>query len=131
MLYAPDGSLLISRDGSQVVRVWDGDSGRLRLALHGQKYQVHTLNKLIAASPDSQRLASIVADRADPLHSAQIMVYDVMTGQQLLALSEQKGTVRDLLFSPDGSRIIVGCSDGTVRIREASLLFAPAHSSQP
>jgi hypothetical protein len=75
---------------------------------------------LIAVSPDGQRLVSIVADRADPFHSAQLMVYDLMSGQRLLALPERGGVVRDLVFSPDGSRIILGCSDGTVRIREAS-----------
>ncbi len=121
LLYAPDGSLLVSRDHAQMVSVWDGDSGRQRLALHGQMHQppFSNLNGLIAVSPDGQRLVSIVADRADPGHSAQLMVYDLMSGQRFLALSEQ-GTVLDLVFSPDGSRIIMGCGDGTVRIREAS-----------
>ncbi len=122
LLYSPDGSLLVSRDHVQVVRVWDADPGRQRLALHGQMhpFAASTLHDLIAVSPDGQRLVTIVADRADPVHSAQLTLYDLTNGQRLLALSEQKGTVRDLVFSPDGSRIIMACSDGTVRIREAS-----------
>ena len=119
LVYAPGGSLLVSRDHAQTVRVWDGDSGRQRLALHGQMNQLN-VNGLIAVSPDGQRLVSIVADRADPVHSAQLMVYDLMSGQQFLALPKPKGTVLDLVFSPDGCRIILGCSDGTVRIREAA-----------
>lgn len=60
-------------------------------------------------SPDGQRLATGGAD-------ATARVWDVRSGQQLLALAGHNGSVVNLAFGPKGRALASGSLDGTVKV---------------
>jgi len=60
-------------------------------------------------SPAGDRLAAGIG-----FHAGASLLYDAATGEQIALYADQDGPVLDLDFSPDGSRIAVGSTGGTV-----------------
>ena len=65
-------------------------------------------------SPDGKRLIS--------LNGHTVRVWDVLTGRKISTLRSplHEASARAVAYSPDGSRIVVGYEDGTVRIWDAT-----------
>jgi WD40 repeat protein/tetratricopeptide (TPR) repeat protein len=94
--FSPDGNVLARAAGTEVT-LWAADTGKRLRTLRGHGRPVHAL----AFSPDGRRLVSSVAPtgRFSFIRRAgEMLVWDVETGRQLLALDGQG----EVLFSPDG-----------------------------
>ena len=101
--FSPDGSRIVSRSDDSTVRIWDArlrgmfdeemDIGRLRVALS------HDGQWIVTASS----LGHIQAWR----------VTETMTKANKLRI---KTDVRSLALSRDGSHVVIGCKDGSIRV---------------
>ena len=48
-------------------------------------------------------------------------MWDAVTVAELLTLSDHTGPVRDVAFSPDGTKLTTAGDDGTVRVHSSSI----------
>jgi WD40 repeat protein len=113
--FSPDGKYLAVGSWPEVrpgtVSICDAATGTTVLVLRGHAGSIGS----VAWSPDGRRLASAGPGPGAGLTEGQsdssVRVWDVKTGQELLALAVHLGTepnsttVKNLLFSPDGKRI--------------------------
>jgi WD40 repeat protein/tRNA A-37 threonylcarbamoyl transferase component Bud32 len=84
---------------------------RASLRLHClQGHTGHVLS--VAFSPDGKRIASGSEDET-------VKVWDVQTGQELLALKGHRGGVTSVAFSPDGKCLASAGWDNTVKVWDA------------
>ncbi len=123
--FSADGLTLASSSADTTVRLWDAESGA---ALHTLAAHIDYVFKL-SFSPDGSRLVSSSAaigvgesDRT-PEHNT-IQVWDVASGENTLTIPPDGiGFIRDVEFSPDGTRIAAttwsGASGGTARFYAA------------
>jgi WD40 repeat protein/tRNA A-37 threonylcarbamoyl transferase component Bud32 len=111
--FHPDGSWLASASSDGTVRAWATTSQEARL-LPARGSEVGSL----AFSPDGTRLAATARDRT-------VTTWDVGTGQvthtfvyPLLGPPSTAGVADHpaITYSPDGSRLAVGATDGTVPV---------------
>ncbi|KAF7972465.1 hypothetical protein HWV62_17878, partial [Athelia sp. TMB] len=131
--FSPDGSRIVSGSWDKTVRVWDALSGQPALPpLQGHEGTVTS----VCFSPDGSRIVSGSDD-------GTVRVWHALSGQLALppfsqwmwhALSRDLAPllftprmprawfieqVTSVCFSPDGSRIVSGLDDGTVRVWHA------------
>lgn len=110
--YSMDGSYLASASRDGTVKIWDA-SGQNRQALHS--FEMGTGPDSygatnVAFSPDGKTLAAINAN-------SEIILWDVKTWQETQRkTAAHTGTIWGLAFSPDGSQILTGGSDGLVKL---------------
>jgi WD40 repeat protein len=111
--FSPDGAILISGGGwgvrdQQYIYIWDWKAGKFvgRFTAH-----ISLLNRLRFA-PDGKRFASCAGDAVGEY---TIKIWNGETFAALI-LNGHTGSVRDIGFSPDGSRIVSGAWDQTVRL---------------
>jgi WD40 repeat protein/serine/threonine protein kinase len=98
--FSPDGHSLAAAGPDNQLRVWDLESGALRLTLLG-----HTaIPSSVLFSPDGRTLVSGGHDRT-------VRLWDPKTGQALLSLSGFREPVDWLAFSADGTRLAAGGGD--------------------
>jgi len=125
LAFGPDGTRLATGSLEGGLKVWDAGTGRSLAAFTGNLGQVLDL----AFSPDGSRLATSSSD-------GTVRLWDVRTGRQVLTLATgvagevgarskfcfrtsheaYLGVGGRLAFSPDGSRLAYGATDGTVRV---------------
>ncbi len=77
----------------------------------------------IAFSPDGARFASagqsaLTTVNVDKTWAA--IIWDVQTVSQVAIISGHNGLIRDMAWSPDGTTIVTGADDSTVRFWDAS-----------
>lgn len=77
----------------------------------------------IAFSPDGTRFVSsgqgaLTTVNVDKTWAA--MIWDIGTVSQLAILSDHQGLIQDMAWSPDGTAIVSGADDGTVRFWDAN-----------
>lgn len=116
--FSPDGSRIASAGWDYTVRLWDVRTGRATRVLLGHPNWVSG----VAFSPDGRRLASS--------SGFKLRVFDVASGKELWS-SDFRGVIRGeaaentpedlstVVFSPDGTLIAVGSTNGSVSLLAA------------
>jgi WD40 repeat protein/serine/threonine protein kinase len=106
-LFSPDGATLVTNSTGGKVVLWDVASWKVRDSLPeytGWAYR-------FAFSPDSQLLA--LGGRFNS--TLTLCLFDLRNRAQLARLN-LGSQVLGLAFSPDGTRLAVGCRDNTIRL---------------
>jgi WD40 repeat protein len=105
--FSPDGQLFASISKNDCsIHLWHAETGQEAcLPLQSHQDSVES----VAFSPDSRLVASGSADTT-------IIVWDVMSGKEVLALWGHEEGVVSVAFSYDGMQILSGSSDDTVRL---------------
>lgn len=122
--YSPDGKQLAVA-GFQEVLLIDPVDGKIQKRLIGLSERVES----VRFSPDGKQLA--VAG-GTPAQSGELQVWNVETGKLVLSVPIGYDTIYGASWSPDGTKIAVGCGDNSVRAYDAKtgaqVLFQGAHN---
>ncbi len=92
--YSPDSRWVASGSDDATIKIWEAETGRVRLTLKGHLREVRCL----AFSPDGRHLASGASDNT-------VKVWDTETGRLLTDFRKHDKWVESLAFSADGRRI--------------------------
>ncbi len=92
---SPDGKLLATAGGDQVIRLIDPASAKERGLLKGLQGFVRTL----AFSPDGKLLASAGDDR-------EVVIWDVAAGKEVRRIGAHQNGIRMAAFAPDGKTLV-------------------------
>ena len=98
--FSPDGRTLVSTFRERLF-VWDVESGTMRREIR----QPDPMGCDLALAPDGRTLATSPA--GDPGEDT-IRVFDLESGQQVLALEPDAGRANAMAFSPDSKRLYTG-----------------------
>jgi WD40 repeat protein len=108
LAYSLDGKRMASTDGSSVIHLWDGQTGKEVAVLSGRTAGV---GGEITFSPDGSRL---VSGSIYPENTARL--WDADTGRLLFVLPGHKNEITAVAFSPDSKRVVTSSSDQTARL---------------
>lgn len=104
LAYSPNGKWIASGDAGEAIRIWNASTGTFVRTLSN--------NPAVLAldySPDSRWLAAGLADNT-------IEIFDAETGAVAQTLRGHQDYVQTLAFSPDGSLLISGSRDKSIRL---------------
>jgi serine/threonine protein kinase len=103
--FSPDGKRIVSGGYDKTLDVWDVETGRRVMTLHGQKSIVVS----VAFSLDGKRIVSGGYD-------GTLKVWDANSGGEVLSLRGHQGGVKSVAFGPHGRRIVSGSDDNTIKV---------------
>jgi WD40 repeat protein/tetratricopeptide (TPR) repeat protein len=103
--FGPDGRQLVTRDAGGIVRVWDLAGS----AVPPSAVAPSELSTPTELSPRSRRLAQDLD---------LVRLLDTQTGRLVGGL-RHGGSIVTMAFSPDGRRLVAGCTDGAARVWDA------------
>ncbi len=105
--FSPTGALLAAAGTGRVVRTWVLPSGRAGPVLeHGDEDGARALT----FAPNGRALALALGGGT--------LVWGLRKGRPLTTLTDHRGTVSTVAYSPDGRLLLTGSWDGTVRLYE-------------
>jgi WD40 repeat protein/DNA-binding SARP family transcriptional activator len=104
LAFGPNGLLLTAHEDG-TARVWDFETGEVRLTLRGHTARVHQVD----VSPDGTRIATSSDD-------GTVRLWDIETGEEQLTLLGHSYLVYGVDFSPDGRLLATASPDGTAAI---------------
>lgn len=107
LAWSPDGKWLAAGDAGQTIRLWDANTGAYAQALSSNQAIL-----ALAYSPDSRWLAVGLAGK-------NVDIFDNVSGKMMQTLTGHQDHVQSLAFSPDGSLLISGSRDKTLRLWKA------------
>ena len=111
LVFSPCGELFASGCASSGLRVWDSAVGTSR-TLIDEDEDHKSIPDAITFSPDSQLL--VVG--FDSSGASNIRLWDPITGASRGVLEGHMGSVRAVIFSPDGRLLASGSDDNTIRL---------------
>jgi WD40 repeat protein len=106
--YSPDGKTALVSRSTGAVLMWDLEKSRRLFRLRHGKEDVWA----VAFSPNGRTFLSTGADEKGPC----VGLWDSGTGRPVGEPLRHADVVTDAAFSPDGTRVVSGCRDGTVRL---------------
>jgi WD40 repeat protein/transcriptional regulator with XRE-family HTH domain len=109
--FSADGKYLASSGPADAVKIWDMTTGQLAQTLSAHQ---GTFMAKISFSPDGKWLAT--GSNQDHL----VSVWDLSTGTLHYTLTEHMNEIKEIHFSPDGTRLATASFDGTARIWETA-----------
>lgn len=134
--FSPDGGRIagISMDpktGVGEVRIWNARTGELERTLSGQ-----VVSGPLAFSPDGVHLAVAAVEFREEGTGHDVRLYEVSTGRLVRSMEGHIASITGLAFSRDGSRLITGGEDNTLRVWDprsgrllATLLTLPVQAA--
>ncbi|HEY4384497.1 MAG TPA: hypothetical protein VGN34_08510, partial [Ktedonobacteraceae bacterium] len=102
---SPDGQMLVSGGGDNMIKVWNLSTGKEVHTLIGHTGAVYG----IAISSNGQTLISSSTDQT-------IKVWNLSTGQKVRTLKGHRNNVMSVVVSTDGETLISGSSDQTIKV---------------
>ena len=111
-----DGRLILGATKTGPVRLWDGETGKLKVALEGFAGDIESMALNVPLS-----LVAIAPDKG------VVSLWSAQTGKRILHLSEASAKTTALAFNSAGTQLATGGEDGKVRFwstRDGSLLNA-------
>jgi WD40 repeat protein/basic membrane lipoprotein Med (substrate-binding protein (PBP1-ABC) superfamily) len=138
-----DGTLLATSAKDSQVKIWDADTGEMKWSFHGNTGGARYVDfspdgkRLVTAGGDLQAkvwdvasgellrsisLPSLLIDLAINQDGTQlamgfvnstVIVWDVVTDQELMSFRNHNGEVWSVAYSPDGTRLATGSVDRT------------------
>ena len=108
MAYSPDGTQL-AVSGYREVLLHHADGTGLVARLLGVSDRVQS----IVFSPDGKLLAAV---GGTPARFGEVQIWDAASRELKRSITVSSDTLFGASFSPDGSRLAVGCADNTVRV---------------
>jgi len=117
LAYSLDGGTLVGGGTSRNVQVWRTSDGASIFTLN----HPHQVAK-VAISPNGSTVATgtCMEIANDECSDGSVWLWDLLTGKLIRKLNGFPDVVENLVFSTDGSLLIVGSRDGTLRIYTTS-----------
>ncbi len=110
--FTPDLKTLVTSQGRELV-VWDVASGKAVRAFDAQGTDK---GGNIAVSNDGRLAAITDVQYAGDLGSDAIRIFDLASGRLVATFEPGRGRAGAFAFSPDGTRLVSGMSDGTALV---------------
>ncbi|EDR10450.1 mycorrhiza-induced NACHT/WD-repeat protein [Laccaria bicolor S238N-H82] len=119
--FSTDSTRIVSGSKDKSVRVWDASTGAELKVLNGHMKAVNS----VAFSTDGTRIVSGSVWDASTGAELKVlnghkMVWDASTGAELKVLNGHMKAVNSVAFSTDGTRIVSGSYDKSVRVWDVS-----------
>jgi WD40 repeat protein len=136
--FSADGKLLAT-GGNESAKIWDVNTGQSILNLEGQHapvafspagmylatsgddgmthiWKTETWEEYLSLPYAANALAFSLDEKRLVTAITELIVWDVMTGEELVTTAEFTAVVMGIEFSPDGSQLAAGSQDGTVSV---------------
>jgi WD40 repeat protein len=113
LVFSPDGKILASASRDRQIKLWDINTNQLIRSLN-LKSNVTSL----VFSPDGKILVSgnRGCPECNPSIPPQIILWDVITGEQILTLTGHNKVITSLVFSADGKTLVSAGQDQKINV---------------